>query len=110
MESLDGALDVTERIRHSRNQALQDATTTWYEGWFPRVAEANGRTYLDEVDDVKDHQPMRTVDMSYLVYRELLYPLGDWAKQVAASRNAYAIAHGLPVRDFTLDWKNTSVK
>ena len=85
--------------------ALQDATATWYKSWFPRVAEAKGRRYLDKVDDVKDHLPVRTVDMSYLVDRELLYPLDDWAAQVQSVRNGYAAAHHLPARD--LDWKKT---
>lgn len=77
IDLLDRALDTAESIRGDRNAALRDATATWYEKWFPRVAKANGRTYLDEVDDVKDHQPGRTVDMTYLIYRELNYPLGE---------------------------------
>jgi len=109
LESLDRALDIAEDIRRNRNQALQDATATWYKSWFPRVAQANGRTYLHQLDDVKDHQPARTIDMSYLVYRELLYPLGEWANNVLASRNQYAKFHNLPVRNFALDWKETSV-
>ena len=55
-------------MRSDRNRVLQNATDTWYKSWYPRVDQANGRTYLNEVDDVKDHQPMRTVDMSYLVF------------------------------------------
>ncbi len=106
LESLDHALDLAEEIRRGRNKALQDATATWYESWFPRVAQANGHTYLNEVDDVKDHQPGRTADMSYLVYRELLYPLGDWVKNTVASRNQYATAHNFPVRKFEFDWEN----
>jgi hypothetical protein len=106
--SLDRAINIAENIRQHRNQALQNATTTWCETWFPRVPEANGRRYLDKVDDVKDHQPVRTVDMSYLVYRELLYPLGDWANQVIAARNEYANGHKLPERDYRFNWKETS--
>jgi hypothetical protein len=105
--ALDEALDLAKSIRQQRNAALQDATDTWYKTWFPRVAEANGRRYLDKVDDVKDHHPVRTIDMSYLVYREMLYPLGEWAAQVQAARNSYAEAHHLPVRERTLDWKKT---
>ncbi len=108
LASLDHALDIAKNIRADRNRVLHDATATWYETWFPRVAQANGRTYLNEVDDVKDHQPVRTIDMSYLVYRELLYPLGEWANKTIAIRNQYATSHGLPVRDFKLDWKDTS--
>lgn len=108
MASLDRAIDIAENIRQHRNQALQNVTATWYETWFPRVPEANGRRYLDKVDDVKDHQPVRTIDMSYLVYRELLYPLGDWTNQVVAARNEYASAHKLPVRNYRFDWKETS--
>jgi hypothetical protein len=108
LESLDRALDLAASIWISRNRVLHDATAVWYETWFPRVREANGRTYLDELDDVKDHKPMRTVDMSYLVYRELLYPLDEWASKVVVARNQYAATHSLPVRNFRLDWKNTS--
>jgi len=105
--ALDEVLTMAESVRQQRNAALQDATATWYKSWFPRVAEANGRRYLDKVDDVKDHVPVRTVDMSYLVYRELLYPLGDWAAQVQAVRNSYAEAHHLPAKESVLDWKKT---
>lgn len=104
---IDRALDLAEYIRQSRNTALQNAVGTWYQTWFPRAAEANGRHYLDQVDDVKDHHPERTVDMSYLVYRELLYPLGEWAEQVRLARNQYAQANHLPVREQKLDWKDT---
>jgi len=105
--ALDRALAIAENIRQYRNQALQDATATWYKSWLPRVPEANGRKFLDKVDDVKDHQPVRTVDMSYLVYRQLLYPLGEWADQVIAARNQYAEAHHLPARQDRLEWKDT---
>src|SRR5207253_10976116 len=104
LASLDEALDTAAGIQRRRNRALQDTTTTWYKTWFPRVAEANRRSYLDQVDNVKDHRPVRTVDMSYLVYRELLYPLGDWAARTLEARNEYARAHHLPVRTFDLNW------
>ena len=106
--ALDRALSIAENIRQQRNQALIDATATWYKSWFPRVPEANGRKFFDKVDDVKDHQPVRTVDTSYLVYRELLYPLGTWAAQVMSIRNQYAQEHKLPRRDDKLEWKDTS--
>jgi len=106
LAALDEALDHVAGIQRRRNRALQDATSTWYKTWFPRVPEANGRRYLDQVDHVKDHRPVRTVDMSYLVYRELLYPLGDWAAQTLEARNEYARAHQLPVRTIELNWKD----
>jgi hexosaminidase len=106
--ALDRALNIAEDIRRERNQVLADAAATWYKSWFPRVPEANGRRFLHLVDDVKDHQPARTVDLSYLVYRELLYPLGTWAAQVTLVRNQYAEAHQMPVRNDRLDWKDTA--
>jgi hypothetical protein len=109
VNSIDQALDLAASLREERNTALQNATSTWYKSWFPRVPEANGRRYLDEVDNVKDHHPVRTIDMSYLVYRELLYPLGDWAGKVQSVRNQYARAHNLPAREGTLDWKGTGL-
>jgi hypothetical protein len=105
---VDRALDVAENIRQARNTVLRDATATWQKTWLPRVAEANGRRYLAQVDDVKDHLPVRTVDMSYLVYRELQYPLGEWASETLAARNRYAQAHHLPTRQFRFDWKDSS--
>ena len=66
IQSVDRALDVARAIQWSRNKALGDAQKVWYKSWYPRVTEANGRKFLHEVDDVKDHLPDRTTDMSYL--------------------------------------------
>ncbi|MGI8960947.1 MAG: beta-N-acetylhexosaminidase [Bryobacteraceae bacterium] len=107
--ALDQALNIAASIHSARNEALENATQTWYENWFPRVSEANGRRFLDKVDDVKDHLPVRTVDMSYLIYREILYPLGDWASRIVIVRNEYAAAHHLSPRTFSMDWKSTTV-
>jgi hypothetical protein len=106
LESVDQALEVARTIQYSRNRALAGAIATWQKSWIPRVAEANGRRFLHELDDVKDHLPDRTEDMSYLVYRELLLPFGEWVDGIRAARNQYAQAHHLPVRDDRLDWKD----
>jgi hypothetical protein len=79
--ALDRCLALADDIKQQRNRAFSEAVTVWYKSWYPRVAEANGRHFVNQVDDVKDHLPVRTVDMSYLIYRQLLYPLGDWASQ-----------------------------
>ncbi|HXJ94888.1 MAG TPA: beta-N-acetylhexosaminidase [Terriglobia bacterium] len=105
--SLDHALDLAESVERERNDTFQEAVATWYKSWYPRVPEANGRVFLNKVDDAKDHLPLRTVDMTYLIYRQLLYPLGDWAEKTVAVRNQYAGANHLPLREFKLDWKNT---
>ncbi|MCZ2148850.1 MAG: beta-N-acetylhexosaminidase [Bryobacterales bacterium] len=102
----DQAIEQAYEIRYSRNKALADTTATWYKSWFPRVAEANGRRFLHELDDVKDHVPDRTADMTYLVYRELLLPFGEWTEQIRAARNSYAATHGLPARNERFDWKD----
>ncbi len=109
VQALDRALDLAETIRLQRNRTLDEIASTWYQGWFPRVEEANGRRYLNQVDDVKDHQPVRTVDMTYLIYRELLYPLDDWAQRVTTVRNRYAADHKMPQRKGRLEWKVTQV-
>jgi hypothetical protein len=106
--SLDQILRQAKFVRYSRNRVLADATQTWYKSWLPRAAEANGRRFLHELDDVKDHLPDRTVDMSYLVYRELLLPFGDWVEQVRSIRNQYAASHSLPVQNERFDWKDLS--
>ncbi len=101
---VDDALDHAAVIRDQRNEMLQTVTTTWYQDWHPRVHEANGRKFVDEVDDVKDHQPVRTVDMSYLIYRQLKYPMGKWADAVRQARNEFARKHNIAERNYTLDW------
>jgi hypothetical protein len=106
--SLDQVLQQAKLIRYSRNRVLADATQTWYKSWLPRVVEANGRRFLHELDDVKDHLPDRTVDMTYLVYRELLLPFGDWVEQVRSVRNHYANAHGLPAQNASFAWQDLS--
>lgn len=104
--NVDRALELAGAIRYTRNVALADAIATWYKAWFPRVAEANGRRYVHELDDVKDHLPDRTVDMTYLIYRQLLLPFGEWVDQVRAARNQFAQANRLPVRNERFDWKD----
>ena len=103
---LDQALAQSVRIRANRNIAYRDAVAVWYKTWHPRVAEANGRRFRHELDDVKDHLPDRTVDMSYLVYRQLVLPMGEWVEKVRAARNAYAQRHGIPARNARFDWKD----
>ncbi|MGH9612121.1 MAG: hypothetical protein ACRD4P_03470, partial [Bryobacteraceae bacterium] len=106
VESVDQALEIAGQIRLERNRTLRDAETTWYKSWFPRVATANGRTFLHELDDVKDHLPDRTVDMSYLVYRETLLPFGDWVAKIQDARNRFAETNRLAARDEPFDWKS----
>ena len=43
--------------------------------------------------------------MTYLIYRELLLPFGEWIEQVRAARNRYVAAHGLAASDERFDWK-----
>jgi hexosaminidase len=104
VQALDGALDAAVQIQTERNRVLKEATATWYKTWHPRVAAANGRTFFHELDDVKDHLPDRTIDMSYLVYRELLLPMQEWVDKLAAVRNQFAALHQLPSRDVRFAW------
>lgn len=105
--ALDHALQIAGEIRDQRNSALNDAIHTWYESWYPRVSGANGKHFLHELDDVKDHLADRTVNMDYLVYRELTLPFGNWVKRVQAVRNQYAQTHGLPTKSEAFDWRDT---
>lgn|GEM_PF-4892875 len=43
-----------------------------------------------DFEDVEGHLPMRTGDMSYLIYRELILSLGKRYRKVLAVRNEYA--------------------
>ena len=106
---IDQALDQVNNIRVERNEVLQSVTAVWYQDWFPRLEEANGRKFLDLVDDVKDHGPARTVDMSYLIYRQLKLPLGKWATEVLDARNQFAGKNNLPVRSETFNWNNNGL-
>jgi hexosaminidase len=106
VQSVDRAINIARSIQFARNRALRDATQTWYKTWYPRVSEANGRKFLHELDDVKDHLPDRTTDMSYLVYRELLLPFGEWVEQIQAARNQYAQSHQIPAVNYRFDWKD----
>ena len=105
LSAVDQALDEAREIRKQRNTVLRFAEECWYKSWQPRVLEANGRRFFHQLDDVKDHEPDRTVDMSYLVYRQLLLPFDDWYEKVLAARNSYANKHSLPARRDSLDWK-----
>ena len=106
---LDEALALARQILHDRDATLTDTVDTWYKSWQPRVLRANGRTFLHDMDDVKDHLPDRTVGMEYLMLREYLLPLGDWVGQLQATRNSFARLHQLPVRDDAFTWNDQRI-
>ena len=110
---LDQSLDVAGRIRDERNQALQDVTATWYETWFPRVREANGRKVAREPQSFVDTRTTesahrRQEGLLYLIDREFSLPFGDWVNQLRDVRNRYAAAHNLPVREGNFNWQDST--
>ena len=106
INQMDSALDIATSIWQQRNQVLENSIATWDESWFPRVESTNGRHFLHELDDVKDHLPDRTVDTSYLVYREKILPFGQWVNAIVSARNQFAAAHNLPARNYHLAWED----
>ena len=102
---IDSALAVAATLTRQRNAVLAGIEKTWFKDWQPLVTAANGRRFLFQLDDIKDHEPGRTIDLSYLIYRQLHYHLGDWATAVNRNRNLYAAKHHLPVRKQSLHWK-----
>jgi hexosaminidase len=111
VDALDHALDAAARIRDERNQALHDATVTWYKTWFPRVREANGRRAARAPQNFVETQPSeRThraqVGLLYLIDREFSLPFGLWVNDVHDVRNRYASDHGLPARGGKFDWQD----
>ena len=91
IDKVDDALDIATSIWQQRNEVLKNSTATWDKRWFPRVSDANGRHFLYEPDDVQDYPADRTVDMSYLVYREKILPFGDWVNSILTARNQFAV-------------------
>ena len=104
LRAIDSSLERVRWLRDERNRVYHDAVRVWYKSWHPRVPRANGRTYWHELDDVKDHEPDRTVDMSYLIYRDLNLTLGSWFEQVQEARNRFAAAHALPLHETPFSW------
>lgn len=105
VKQLDRALEMAIQLKTQRDSTLALVTKTWYKEWQPLVEEANGRKFLHQVDDIKDHQPVRTIDLSYLIYRELHYPLDQWWTDVVKVRNDYAQKHQLPLLNKQLNWQ-----
>ncbi len=101
---IDSALALVQHVKIGRDSMLSYITETWYKEWLPLVKEGNGRRFLQAVDDIKDHEPVRTIDMSYLIYRQLNYALGRWTDQVVKNRNKFALAHALPEMHMRIDW------
>jgi hypothetical protein len=110
---LDQALDIAGRIRDQRNQMLQDVTATWYETWFPRVREANGRKVAREPQNFVDTKTTESAQrrqqgLLYLIDREFSLPFGDWVNRVIEARNRYAAAHHLHAREGNFDWQDAA--
>lgn len=106
VQAADRALDEARAMQWTRNRAFHDAESAFYKTWYPRVSEANGRRFLHQVDDVKDHLPDRTTDMTYLILREMQLPVNEWVERIRSARNRYAQAHQLPARDDKFDWRD----
>ena len=111
VDALDQALDTAAEIRDERNQALHDATATWYETWFPRVREANGRKAARAPQDFVETEPSERsrraqMGLLYLFDREFSLPFGQWFADVLEVRNRYAAAHHLPTRGERFDWQD----
>ena len=106
LQSVDRAIDQAYSMQWSRNRVLRDVQRTWYQTWYPRVAEANGRKVLHEVDDVKDHLADRAHG------HDVPHPSRDVSacRRVGAAtqsaRNRYAEAHKMPLRKDQFDWKD----
>jgi hypothetical protein len=112
VDALDQALDTAAQIRDERNQALHDATATWYETWFPRVREANGRKVARAPQDFVETEPSERssraqAGLLYLLDREFSLPMGQWFADVLEVRNRYATAHHLPARTARFDWQDS---
>ncbi|KQS27831.1 glycoside hydrolase [Dyadobacter sp. Leaf189] len=105
VQKLDAAMNMVSKMKEQRDSTFALIEKTWFKEWQPLVEEANGRKFLHQVDDIKDHQPVRTTDLSYLIYRELHYPLDQWWNDVKKVRNEYAQQHQLPLMNKDLDWQ-----
>ncbi|WP_439583732.1 glycoside hydrolase family 20 zincin-like fold domain-containing protein [Dyadobacter bucti] len=105
IKQLDAAMEMVSKLKTQRDSTFAFVENIWFKEWHPLVKEANGRKFLQQVDDIKDHQPVRTIDLSYLIYRELHYPLDQWWSDVLKVRNDFAQKHQLPLKDKTLDWQ-----
>ena len=105
IQQLDAALEMVSKLKTQRDSTLALVTKVWSKEWHPLVEKANGRTFLQQLDDIKDHRPVRTIDLSYLIYRELHYPLEQWWNEVQKVRNDYAQQHQLPLMQKQLDWQ-----
>ncbi|SDH41415.1 Glycosyl hydrolase family 20, catalytic domain [Dyadobacter soli] len=110
IRKLDAAMEMVSKLKAQRDSTFAFVESIWFKEWQPLVEKANGRTFLHQVDDIKDHQPVRTIDLRYLIYRELHYPLDQWWNDVQKVRNAFAKQHQLPAVMKRLDWKSSTGK
>jgi hypothetical protein len=104
VNNLDSALSVAADVKKQRDAMFASVEKVWFKDWQPLVPVANDRRFLHELDDIKDHEPGRTIDLSYLIYRQIHYPLDKWTTAVTSSRNAYAAKHNLQLRREVLQW------
>ncbi|ACT92966.1 Glycoside hydrolase, family 20, catalytic core [Dyadobacter fermentans DSM 18053] len=104
VSKLDAAMEMVGKLKNQRDSTFAFVESIWFKEWQPLVEKANGRTFLHQVDDIKDHQPVRTIDLSYLIYRELHYPLDQWWNDVLKVRNDFAQQHNLPLVNKQLEW------
>jgi hexosaminidase len=92
---IDMAIRKARTMIIERDSIFNSLTSLWYLRWYPLATEANGRRFLFQVDDIKDHLPGRTTDLSYLIYPALNYHLEDWITKIITIRKSFAKNHNL---------------
>lgn len=90
--------------RRERDATFRGLLEVWSVSMHLKTPKANGRELLHVFDDVKDHLPDRTTDMSYLIHRQLLLPIDAWFDRLRELRNDYAVHHGRSRRHDSLNW------
>jgi len=111
--AMDHALDTARNIRDERNQAMHEATEIWFQTWFPRLREGNGRHAARAPQNFVDTESTegarrRQEGLAYLMEREFSLPFGEWFHRLQDVRNRYAADHKLPAREGKFDWQDTT--
>jgi hexosaminidase len=89
---------VTE-VQREGAECFRQLVAVFEKSQFPKGRSAGGRTFLQILDDTKDHWAGRTADLSFMQAPEDSIGLTPWRKDLLQLARTYADVHGVKVKE-----------
>ncbi len=92
------AHNLIARVQEDGEAVWTNLRTVFEKSRWPKGMSSGGRTFVQVLDDSKDHWADRTADLGYMEAPERSIGLTAWREQLSRIAQAYAARHKVPLR------------